>query len=672
MKITRKQIWVSALIAILMGALIYLGWRTLSPASGRKGEMKRGKLVSIEETVTTLDSLRALRQSIEEFTSKIKDYVMSGEEENKKSIEKIQYQIVDYEKRYHMLSQSPEKVERYESMKFFREKIERMALSAMDNADAQRIAIKQFDQAYLSFMARLSEARQTAEWRVQMALRRSNIRAESGIKMEFDDTLPVLHNLADIRKWMGEIKASLQGYKITGEIEKRAQFKKALRKVNNLLKRYGQGIKVDEETALLKKMKFLKIRIQKQGYIVIQNQDTINRTAEIVSQTQKDFFMVLSAAEAQENILAQQIEVAGYQSEQWQKQMLILISALIFLGIIGLAILLVKIIARPSLSRSEVQLFRATSKEILSLEGELMRLRKQLESGEEIGPSTAVTVRQTILIVDKDADYAQELAQQFKDLDYRVFRAFDDKQAIIEVLKIRPDLIVADAQTAMADQYELLKKYKEDQESIPIIMIKGPLVDLDDLKWSPLEFACVTDKEQLSDVIKLSVKELNQYREQKQLEKIGQQDKHILIVHEDAVFAQIFSQAFKLWKYPVTIVESCEQAIKSLQFHSFKLLLLNFPTADMEAGAFSKKVKKLSPQTSIITMCERSDEKDVNPLKHLGAYVSIWKPFDLDDVREIVDNFFLYDRKTFSQWFSKVSAAYKSAKDKVARRKKVA
>lgn len=86
-----------------------------------------------------------------------------------------------------------------------------------------------------------------------------------------------------------------------------------------------------------------------------------------------------------------------------------------------------------------------------------------------------------ILIIEDDLTISAELADAFSFFDYDVFKSFDGIQGIKRFNEIDPDLVILDVMLPGVDGFEVLKKIKEINKDVPVIMLTAKSLESDKL-----------------------------------------------------------------------------------------------------------------------------------------------------------------------------------------------
>jgi len=86
-----------------------------------------------------------------------------------------------------------------------------------------------------------------------------------------------------------------------------------------------------------------------------------------------------------------------------------------------------------------------------------------------------------ILLIEDDETIANELADTLSFFDYKVFKSFIGIEGIKLFTKIKPDLIILDVMLPGVDGFEVLKKIRENNKIIPVIMLTAKSLESDKL-----------------------------------------------------------------------------------------------------------------------------------------------------------------------------------------------
>lgn len=110
----------------------------------------------------------------------------------------------------------------------------------------------------------------------------------------------------------------------------------------------------------------------------------------------------------------------------------------------------------------------------------------------------------------------------------------------------------------------------------------------------------------------------------------------LLIVDDERSVRESFRMLFKNG-FHVLLAESGEEALKTIHRESIDIILLDLLIPDLSGMEILKEIKKMEYQPLVIVITAvRSIKTAVEAMK-LGAYDYITKPFDIDEVRIVVE-----------------------------------
>ncbi|MBW2015341.1 MAG: diguanylate cyclase [Deltaproteobacteria bacterium] len=106
----------------------------------------------------------------------------------------------------------------------------------------------------------------------------------------------------------------------------------------------------------------------------------------------------------------------------------------------------------------------------------------------------------------------------------------------------------------------------------------------------------------------------------------------ILIVDDDAVLREVFTDLLKALGFSVASVSSGPEALDSLENNDFTFLLTDMKMPEMDGMELIKRVSGTHPDISIIAMTGYSEGYKYVDVINAGASDFIKKPFDLEEL----------------------------------------
>jgi signal transduction histidine kinase/CheY-like chemotaxis protein len=147
-----------------------------------------------------------------------------------------------------------------------------------------------------------------------------------------------------------------------------------------------------------------------------------------------------------------------------------------------------------------------------------------------------------ILVVDDDPNIRELLTQEFSDAGYRVGAVANGREAIVEVRRDRPDLVVLDVMMPEMNGFDVAAVLKNDPETLDI-----PIVILSIVQDKERGFRLGVDRYLTKPIdIELLFKEVGTLIEQKKSHR------HVLIVDQDAPTTRTLTEVLQSKGYTVT------------------------------------------------------------------------------------------------------------------------
>ena len=111
----------------------------------------------------------------------------------------------------------------------------------------------------------------------------------------------------------------------------------------------------------------------------------------------------------------------------------------------------------------------------------------------------------------------------------------------------------------------------------------------------------------------------------------------ILIVEDDLSLCHFLSKALSPQGYKITACHSAAEALSVLSAAAVDLILLDNKLPDRRGIELLKEIKRDHPQIIIIIMTAFGTSQTAIEAMRMGAFDYILKPFELDEIAELVD-----------------------------------
>jgi excisionase family DNA binding protein len=132
---------------------------------------------------------------------------------------------------------------------------------------------------------------------------------------------------------------------------------------------------------------------------------------------------------------------------------------------------------------------------------------------------------------------------------------------------------------------------------------------------------------------------MNQLKGKPDLEKLGAEmklshDKTVLVVDDEDVIRDFFSRA--LTGYKVLTASSGEEALSIIKKDKPDLVLLDIKMPGIDGIETLRKIKEIDRSIVVIMLSAFATLENNITAARLGAYTSIAKPFDLEEMKSII------------------------------------
>jgi len=111
----------------------------------------------------------------------------------------------------------------------------------------------------------------------------------------------------------------------------------------------------------------------------------------------------------------------------------------------------------------------------------------------------------------------------------------------------------------------------------------------------------------------------------------------ILVVDDEENIRWLFSKALEKTGYTVHTVASAQAALEKLQHHDYLLIFTDIFMEGMSGLDLLQKIKEQRPDSYVVIMTAQDTMNNTIEAMRQGAYDYISKPFDLDDIFQLIE-----------------------------------
>lgn len=117
----------------------------------------------------------------------------------------------------------------------------------------------------------------------------------------------------------------------------------------------------------------------------------------------------------------------------------------------------------------------------------------------------------------------------------------------------------------------------------------------------------------------------------------GKSDYHVLVVDDEMIMRDFLCDVLTDRGYQVTKVSDGAHAIRELDSQKYHLVISDLKMPDTDGSHVFQHAKNNHPDTKVILMTGFSINNSGKPFLENGAFGFLLKPFDLDQIRELVE-----------------------------------
>jgi len=110
----------------------------------------------------------------------------------------------------------------------------------------------------------------------------------------------------------------------------------------------------------------------------------------------------------------------------------------------------------------------------------------------------------------------------------------------------------------------------------------------------------------------------------------------ILIVDDDAAVRGMLYDLLSE-KYECNTASMAEEALQYLEVEKYDAILTDLAMPGLTGVELLKRVQQTDQETPVILISGRGTEQDPEDLIELGAFAYVTKPFNLDEIEEVVE-----------------------------------
>ncbi len=232
-----------------------------------------------------------------------------------------------------------------------------------------------------------------------------------------------------------------------------------------------------------------------------------------------------------------------------------------------------------------------------------------------------------ILVVDDDRDICETIRLILDLKDYGADVAYDGFQALDAIGKEKYDAVLLDIKMPLMNGVETLKKIKEIEPGLPVIMNSAYAVE-DLIKEALREGAFAALKKPID--FDLLFETINDAR---------QKGGFILVVDDEEDICEFLRVLLEGKGYSVKVACDGESAVRKARTKKFDVVILDMKLPVMNGYETYLAIREYRPYVSVIVITGYPDETSemVRKVMEDGAFVCLQKPMDNDQLLDMVE-----------------------------------
>ena len=233
-----------------------------------------------------------------------------------------------------------------------------------------------------------------------------------------------------------------------------------------------------------------------------------------------------------------------------------------------------------------------------------------------------------ILIVDDEVHIRELLRKALSREGFEVVSVPSAEQSLEIIFKEPFDLLLLDVRLAGESGLSVLKKVREFQRDVPIVIYSGALTSELEQEARLAGANEVLSKDM--DILQLvaQIKRMAKVRERIFQGPIGQEKKSLLIVDDEEGARRVLREFFKRKGFDIFEAESGEQALQLIRSKNVSVVLLDMRMPGMDGLETLKKILEINPRLGVVMATAEQDDEKIKRAIELGAYSYVLKPFD--------------------------------------------
>ena len=233
-----------------------------------------------------------------------------------------------------------------------------------------------------------------------------------------------------------------------------------------------------------------------------------------------------------------------------------------------------------------------------------------------------------ILVVDDEMGIREAVREALSKEGHEVSTVPSAEQAYATLLKQPFDLVLLDINIGESSGIDVLKKIRELQKEIPVIIYSGSITPAIEAEAKEAGANAVLSKD--VGLVEL-IKEVSKHSKVEAPISAGAgsgEKKKILIVDDEPEIRSVLTAFFNKKGYETREAENGEIALEIAKSEDFAVVLCDIDMPVMDGLTTLEKLLEMKPGLCVVMVTGRQDDDKVKKALELGAYNYVLKPFE--------------------------------------------
>ena len=250
---------------------------------------------------------------------------------------------------------------------------------------------------------------------------------------------------------------------------------------------------------------------------------------------------------------------------------------------------------------------------------------------------------ENVIVADGNAEVRSRFYEILSNLMYKVVCVPNSNELLVRLEKDRPPLIVLDENLPTLGGLKTIRKIREFDSEIRIVVLTAKETNAEVMKESPLGVSAVLKKNFSTHNMMKKILEILKEREVKG-EKEERQG-NILVVDDEPEIRTTISTFLEKKGYRVTVAGNGEEALIEIKAYKPHLVLLDVRMPGMDGLVVLRNIKQIDESLKVVMLTAIQDKDIMDSAIKEGACDYLIKPFNLNKLDALVSSILILPKE---------------------------